>query len=85
LNTESTKLAAQLTGSGAMFDGSDASAARKLRGSDDRKWSLPNPEEPPKNLKDRKASMAVVSCVTPMSTLQLPPNIRVAILDLLLG
>jgi hypothetical protein len=51
---ESTKFLAQLTGSGAIFNGSDASAARKLQGSDDRKWRLPTPEEPPKSLKNAR-------------------------------
>jgi hypothetical protein len=75
---------AQLTGSGAILDSSDASATRKLQGSDDRKWRLPTPRNTQK-FEESKASMAVVSCGTPMSMFQLPTDIRVAILDLLLG
>jgi hypothetical protein len=48
---ESAKFLTRLTRSGAIFDSSDASAARKLQGSDDRKWRLPTPEEPPKSPK----------------------------------
>jgi hypothetical protein len=82
---ESTKFLAPLTGSGAIFGGSDASAAHKIQGSDDRKWRLPNPQRTTQKSEESKASMAVVSCVTPMSMFQLPTDIRVAILDLLLG
>jgi len=42
-------------------------------------------QEPRKKFEENKASMAVVSCGTPMSMFQLPTDIRVAILDLLLG
>jgi hypothetical protein len=75
---------AQLTGTGPIFDGSDAFVARKLQGSDDRKWSLSNPEEPPKNLKKARLPW-LVCCVTPVSMFQLPTDIWIAMLGLLLG